>query len=94
MFLTIILLVLLFILIGVTLYFYNKQKKYQKLFNDVLIEKNIFFNSTLEGIIIWNHDNTIQEANKTFLKLSRYNHDQIIGKNIFDFVDPKDYGNI
>lgn len=93
MFLTIILLVLLFILIGVTLYFYNKQKKYQKLFNNVLIEKNIFFNSTLEGIIIWNHDNTIQEANKTFLKLSRYNRDQIIGKNIFDFVDPKDYDN-
>ncbi|HFU74671.1 MAG TPA: PAS domain-containing sensor histidine kinase [Arcobacter sp.] len=90
---TTLLLFIIFLLFIVIIVLYSNNKKTTQVLKEKEYNCDFFFNSSLEGIIVWDKHKTIVSANKTFLKLTGYNSDEIYGKNVFDFVDPKDYDN-
>ena len=85
------LLTIIILLVGVISYLYYKNKKLSLELKFSQDNFDYFFDSSLEGIIIWDEHKTIKKANQTFIKLSGYDENEIIGKNIFDFIKPEDY---
>ncbi|WP_428739393.1 sensor domain-containing diguanylate cyclase [Sulfurimonas sp.] len=83
-------------------HFYDKKGKYIKTIGSIyditaqyIIEKNLLaqkeefktiFDISLDGIIIVNFEADILFFNETFLKMTGYNDDELLGKSLFDIT--------
>jgi diguanylate cyclase (GGDEF)-like protein/PAS domain S-box-containing protein len=65
--------------VQVILHFYKQFKQLQKNNADVQLAASVF--ESQQGIMILNTDNTIVRVNKSFIKMTQYSEEEVVGKN-------------
>lgn len=66
----------------------SERKKTEKALEESEKRLNTFFEASFEGLL-FHHNGTILDVNSNMIKISGYSADEIIGRNLLDFVTPE-----
>ena len=86
---TITVLILLTIVLFLNALLYLQRSKAQKALEVSNTKLQTIFDITMEAIIIYDENHHIQEVNQTTQRLFGYKKDELIGRNLLDFVAPE-----
>ncbi len=86
---TITVLILLTIVLFLNALLYLQRSKAQKALEVSNTKLQTIFDITMEAIIIYDENHRIQEVNNTTKRLFGYEKEELIGKNLLDFVAPE-----